>query len=108
MTDAIVCCESDDCAYVPYALLHASPVTLRLSDNVPVTLTLCDLETALVSVSADFLMIEETPKRRESKKNNAHSVRVGTSFILEYRGKDYHIRLGRRIVMTDGLSHTLL
>jgi hypothetical protein len=76
---------------IPYAKLCASPVTIHFG-QIPVTLSLCDPVTCHLSVPSTHLLPE------------AAYVRVGTSFVLEYKGLECEVRLGRRIMVTDGLD----
>jgi hypothetical protein len=85
--------------YIPYAMLHASPITFLFS-GIPVTLHLHDEQTSVVSVSAGYKLSEDACFSRH--------VRVGTCFTLEYKGAECDVRIGRRIMALDGDRHTLL
>jgi hypothetical protein len=74
---------------IPYSMLCVSPVTL-LFGQVPVTLSLCDPYTCQLSVPSTHQLPE------------AAYARVGTAFVLEYKGLECEVRLGRRITVTDG------
>ena len=92
-----------DVRYIPYAMLHASPITFHFA-NIPVTLTLCDTETSLLSVAGRFKLTDSCNRIP----NPTHLVKMGTSFVLEYRGLECEVRLGRRITVLDGDHHILL
>ena len=82
--------------YVPYDTLESSPVTLLLSE-VPITLTMTHPHTCLVSVPPRFVFTDsEAPGRHVSS-----PARLGTSFLVAYKGSECEVRLGRRITVLD-------
>ena len=91
--------------YVPYAMLHKSPVTFYIG-KVPVTLSLSDPQTSLLSIPQSFFMVEALLEGQHP--SNSSHVKVGTSFILEYQGLECEVRLGRRIKAVDGDGYILL
>ena len=93
--------KTPDVHYIPYALLHSSPIIFYFG-KVPVTLRLSDPQTSTISVPPSFRLFDQ------SDQAHPHSIRVGTSFVLEYKGMECEVRLGRRIVAVEGDSHILL
>ena len=92
-----------DVRYIPYAMLHASPITFHFA-GIPVTLRLCDAETSLLSVAGRFKLMDAC----NCIPNPTHLVKTGTAFILEYRGRECEVRLGRRITVLEGDQHISL
>ena len=90
--------------YIPYAMLHASPITFVFA-GIPVTLQLHDEQTSVVSVSAAYKLLDP---RVCFDACSCHRVRVGTCFTLEYKGVECDVRIGRRIIALEGGGHTLL
>ena len=82
--------------YIPYATLHASPITFYFF-SIPVTLRLCDADTSLLSVANEFKLLDAC----NCLPNPMHLVKVGTAFVLEYKGHECEVRLGRRITVLD-------
>ncbi len=74
--------------FIPYSTLQASAVTVHFG-QVPVTFSLSDPHTCAVSVPSLYTLPEDC------------MARVGTSIILEYRGVEWEVRLGRRITVTE-------
>jgi hypothetical protein len=90
--------------YIPYVMLHKSPITFNVG-KVPVTLSLlCDAQTCLLTLPLSFKMVESS----QSSCTNSSHVRIGSSFTLEYKGLECEVRLGRRIISVEGDEHILL
>ena len=73
--------------FIPYSMLRASAVTLQFG-QVPVTFSLSDEHTCRLSVPPSYALPVDS------------SVRVGTALVLEYRGVECEVRLGRKITVT--------
>jgi hypothetical protein len=91
--------------YIPYAMLYTSPVIIHFC-QIPITLSLTEQHTATVSVSAGYRLLQTDSE--VGQHTQAHNVRVGTCFTLEYRGMECEVRVGRRIVAVEGDDHILL
>jgi hypothetical protein len=74
--------------FIPYSTLLASAVTVHFG-QVPVTFSLSDPRTCALSVPPLYKLPEDC------------TARVGTSVVLEYRGFECEVRLGRRITVTE-------
>lgn len=97
---------TDSALYIPYAMMSASPITFYFG-HIPITIRLCDQNTSLISVTPDFKIMD--PLCQQSNMiHDSHKIRVGTSFILEYKGTECEVRIGRRIVEVAGDTHILL
>jgi hypothetical protein len=82
--------------YIPYAMLHASPITFHFAD-IPVTIKLCDAETSILSVDGAFKLTDAS----NCIANPVHLVKAGSAFVLEYKGLECEVRLGRRITVLE-------
>ena len=98
----IIKINNNNSMYIPYAALHKSPITFYIG-KVPVTLSLCDQQTSLVSIPRSFEMEEANQQI-----SNVKHVKMGSSFVLEYKGIECEVRLGRRIVLMEGGGYILL
>ena len=85
--------------YIPYAMLHASPITFHFAD-IPVTIKLCDAETSILSVDGAFKLTDAS----NCIANPVHLVKAGSAFVLEYKGLECEVRLGRRITVLERAS----
>ena len=80
--------EMNEMHFIPYSTLQASAVTVHFR-QVPVTFSLSDPHTCAVSVPPLYMLAGDC------------TARVGTSVVLEYRGRECEVRLGRRITITE-------
>ena len=96
-----------DLHYVPYAMLHTSPVIIFFC-QIPITISLVEQETAVVYVPAAFRLLQADCVESERQHTQTQTVRAGTCFTLEYKGEECEVRVGRRIVAVDGDDHILL
>ena len=92
-----------DCRYIPYVLLFSSPITLYFN-GIPVTLCLHGPSSTSVSVPNRFKLTETALCFNQT----AHTVPVGTSFVLEYKGSECEVHIGKRIVSVEGGRRILL
>ncbi len=96
-----------DLRYVPYAMLHTSPVIIYFC-QIPITLRLTGQHTATVSVPAAFRLLQADSEEFKFQHTQTQTVSAGTCFTLEYKGEECEVRVGRRIMAVDGDEHILL
>ena len=96
MASEVTASEVTASEVIPYSALHKS-CTLLLFGRVPFTARLCraDPRFCVVSVPGEFTM-------QDTHSPCPGRVAVGSSFVVEYEGRQCSVRVGRPITVRDG------